>query len=477
MHRPSRGTIGTALACGIVLVTGMIAGTASATGPAGVPRASDLRLAYTCRFPSGPVQVSVRVQATVPSAEAGQPIQPTGVRTAVTLPRAAVAGLGAIAVSGGDELTTVITQDGHAVTAAWPGQMPPATLIPSRGDPVLTTRGPVPPVTLATPGQVSFTVGQLALALVLRKANGSPANPAVLRVACAPGPRQDAQLATAMVTSPASSAPAASQPGARHHGRIQLGRQPGTRAGKAKFPPGCADIPVKGAAIPGCAYLIGFANANRLHGAEELGPGLLNIDLGESLRFIDHNKILVENSSAELFHNGRHELPPFKTTLLTFGFMPVTASIELSEQKPIQIVSESEVNPPFTINVVSTAEISIRIYDVMVNGKPLDVGSHCQTETPFALVLRGKGINSLPPVGYTVSTGGPLTGTVTIPRFSGCGVGENLDPLFSASVSGPGNFTLQTQGQICFPSNPNPPVSVCPPPVPKPLRSVPPLPK
>jgi hypothetical protein len=455
----------------------MIAGTASATGPAGVPRASQLHLAYTCRFPSGPERVGVRVQATVPPAEAGQPIQATGVRTAVTLPRAAVAGLGAITVSGGDELATVITQDGHSVTAAWPGEMPPATPVPVRGDLVLTTRGPVPPVTLASPGPVSFTVGQLALALLLRKATGAPANPAVLRVACALGPRQDAQLATAVVTRPASSTPPASPSGSGHHDRIALGRQPGTRAGQAKFPPGCADIPVKGAAIPGCAYLVGFANANRLHGAEELGPGLLNIDLGESLHFIDHNKLLVENSSAELFHNGKHELPPFKATLLTFGFMPVTASIELSEQKPIQIVSESEVNPPFTINVVSTAEISIRIYNVMVNGAPLNVGSHCQTDTPFALVLQGNGINSLPPVGYTVSTGGPLTATVTIPTFSGCGVGENLDPLFNASISGPGNFTLQTQGQICFPSNPNPPVSVCPAPVPKPLRSVPPLPK
>lgn len=477
MHRPSRGTTSAALACGVILATGMIAGTASATGPAGVPRASHLRLAYTCRFPSGPEQVSLQVQATVPPAEVGQPIEPTGVRTSVTLPRAAVADLGAIAVSGSDALTTVITQDGHSVTAAWPGQMPPATLIPRRGGLVLTARGPVPSVTLAAPGQVSFTVGQLALALMLRKANGAPTKPAVLRVTCAPGPRQDAQLATAVVTSPASSTPTASQSGAGHHGRIERGRQPGTRAGKAKFPPGCADIPVKGAAIPGCAYLVGFANANRLHGAEELGPGLLNIDLGESLRFIDHDKILVENSSAELFHNGRHELPPFRATLLTFGFMPVTASIELSEQKPIQIVSKSEVNPPFTISVVSTAEISIRVYDVTVNGEPLDVGSHCQTSTPFTLLLRGKGINSLPPVGYTVSTGGPLAGTVTIPPFSGCGVGENLDPLFSASISGPGNFTLQTQGQICFPSNPIPPVSVCPPPVPKPLRSVPPLPK
>ncbi len=35
---------------------------------------------------------------------------------------------------------------------------------------------------------------------------------------------------------------------------------------------------------------------------------------------------------------------------------------------------------------------------------------------------------------------------VTIPHFQNCGVGENLDPIFNAAISGPQNFNLLTQG-------------------------------
>ena len=46
-------------------------------------------------------------------------------------------------------------------------------------------------------------------------------------------------------------------------------------------------------------------------------------------------------------------------------------------------------------------------------------------------------------------TGGPLEGTVTIPTFTGCGVTENLDPLFTGSISGPGNLARAIQGKPC----------------------------
>ncbi|MBC7269927.1 MAG: hypothetical protein H5T76_14660, partial [Streptomyces sp.] len=57
-----------------------------------------------------------------------------------------------------------------------------------------------------------------------------------------------------------------------------------------------------------------------------------------------------------------------------------------------------------------------------------------------------------PVVGYQLTSGGPLTGEFTIPAFTGCGTGgEDLDPLLTASVSGPGNYTKQIQGQTCAP--------------------------
>ncbi|MHC8563862.1 hypothetical protein ACW23B_24965 [Streptomyces albidoflavus] len=50
-----------------------------------------------------------------------------------------------------------------------------------------------------------------------------------------------------------------------------------------------------------------------------------------------------------------------------------------------------------------------------------------------------------------MSSGGPLTSEVTIPAFTGCGTddGEDLNRLLTASISGPGNYVKQIQGQVC----------------------------
>jgi hypothetical protein len=94
------------------------------------------------------------------------------------------------------------------------------------------------------------------------------------------------------------------------------------------------------------------------------------------------------------------------------------------------------------------ARVSLSISDVDVNGVPLNVGPHCQTTTPFNLDLLG-----LPPSYNVGSQYGVLTGTVTVPPFTGCGVGENLDSIFTASVSGPGNYVKVTQAPFCTPAS------------------------
>jgi hypothetical protein len=78
--------------------------------------------------------------------------------------------------------------------------------------------------------------------------------------------------------------------------------------------------------------------------------------------------------------------------------------------------------------------------------------------TPFKGVLNGgaKYVN--------VFLGGPLDGEIEIPPFSGCGTGgEDLDPLFTASLSGLGNAITMNQGTTCIPSEPSTP---CPPTMP-----------
>jgi hypothetical protein len=52
--------------------------------------------------------------------------------------------------------------------------------------------------------------------------------------------------------------------------------------------------------------------------------------------------------------------------------------------------------------------------------------------------------------------GGPLEGEVEIPPFSGCRTGgEDLAPLFTASLSGPGDAITINRDIPCIPSEPS----------------------
>jgi len=205
-------------------------------------------------------------------------------------------------------------------------------------------------------------------------------------------------------------------------------------------------------------------------------------------------------SVGQLDYNKQLQFPPAKATFLNFGFVPVTAVLTLSEttwpsshppvenpkcyrgfnmNQPVPLTSPivtvfSDLNDSstegFPVLNISETYLTIHISQVEVNGVPLDVGPGCTTAQPVHAILTGKGHNGPPPTGYTLDNGGPLTGNVTIPQFTHCGVGENLDPLFDAGISGPGNFQLMTQGTLCTPKQSGKPG--CPPTVPKPLRHV-----
>jgi hypothetical protein len=195
-------------------------------------------------------------------------------------------------------------------------------------------------------------------------------------------------------------------------------------------------------------------------------PALVNLDFAERHVLKRREHKLIVYSTAELYYHGLHELPPVRATFLAFRFIPVTATLHITELTPIRIVSVSGVSaPPFPIVVRATTKIKIGVSDVTVNGVPLDIGPRCRPATPVTFTLIGRGDNTIPPKGYTVPTGGPLTGRLTIPPFVQCGVTENLDRLLTGSISGPGNFVKMTQGKLCGPSQPA--NWVCPPPVPR----------
>lgn len=241
---------------------------------------------------------------------------------------------------------------------------------------------------------------------------------------------------------------------------------------QVRVPKGCAAIRSVGSGVPTCGYITGYADVAKLYGAALLQhrpparPALLNLDFAERHVVKRRKHELVVYSTAELYYRGLHELPPVRATFLVFRFFPVTVTLSLTELAPIRIVSVSGISaPPYPIVVRATTKISIRISDVVVNGVSLDIGAHCRPASSVTLTLIGRGDNTIPPKGYTVPDGGPLTGRLAIPPFVGCGVSENLDRLLTGSISGPRNFVTMTQGKLCGPSQPA--NWVCPPPVPR----------
>lgn len=422
------------LAGGVAVVT--IAGAIGIAADAvGASASQAVSLGYTCAFPSGDYRVGVQIAAAVAP---GTRIGPVSLRVTTRLPRAAlVTYSGPVRVV--DLLTVTESRPSAApVTARWPisaiGQLP------TGGDLRLTASGTVPATAAPAAGVVTFSAGRLGIVVYLGKG-------AAIRASCVQVGGA-ARFASQTVTAAA-------------------------RPAKSRNPPGCAHIKQVGNGVPTCAYVTGYSDVAKLIGAALLQfrapakPALVNVDFAE--RFKVGRGTVTEHSTGELFYRGRHELPPVSATFLAFGFVPVRATIHLTELGTITIVSVSGIAaPPFPITVTARSKVLLRVSNVRVNGVRLDVGPGCRPAAPLRLVLVAHGVNTSPPRGYTVPTGGPLSGKVTIPPFIDCGVTQNLDPLLTGTISGRGNFVKLTQGKLCGPSQPQ--NFVCPPPVPKPKR-------
>lgn len=235
---------------------------------------------------------------------------------------------------------------------------------------------------------------------------------------------------------------------------------------------------------PVCAQATAFSNVRKLHEAALIGPGFSSISSNIHYYLIAPNHKCKNHggcprsenysqavSAGELEYHGRHQFPPATATLLAFGFVPVTATLQLTEIGALNIYAVGPnlpgECPPNSVACLTTdttlySRVSLRVSDVRINGVPFDVGPACRTVSPFVIKLTG----STPT--YSIFDGGELVGAATIPPFTGCGVGENVDSLFSASVSGAGNGLLLTQGETCFPDSD----TSCPPCKPIPHRAV-----
>jgi hypothetical protein len=493
-----------AVLAGALLVAGTLAAAVTVTAHAsGTSAFSKVRLSlgYMCAFPAGTAgaatQIPTRavIAATFPGiATAGRRVQPTRVRMTVHLPPVAVAALrqlGATSVSSTTSLSVEVSQQATRTTR-WQGQAP-AQPVPATGSLTIVAPGQAAPAPVTSRRTIRFAAADLTLALQLTgaasaspsAASGSSASPGTtgggsvspspsstasvsagpvnagpvgLRVACTPASARRTTLAAVPVVAASTS------------------RNSLTRPGKRKLPKGCGHIKVHGTGVPVCGYITGYSDVLKLYGAALLQPkrpakpALVNIDF--AYRHVFKPGRLIEFSTGELYYQGHPELPPVRATFLAFKFVPVTATLMVTELTPIKIRSVSGISGlPFPLDVRATTTVAIRISDVDVNGVPLAIGPHCRPVSSTRLTLTGHGDNTIPPRGYTLANGGPLSGRLTIPAFTDCGVTENLDPLLTGSISGPGNYTLMTQGKLCGPSQPQ--NWTCPPPVPKPIHRPP----
>ncbi|KAF3465225.1 DUF6801 domain-containing protein [Streptomyces sp. Tu 3180] len=491
--RAPRVRAGSATIGAFVVLAAMVPAAASAA----VTQEVDTALPYVCAFPSGERPATVRIAAAFPDrAEAGEAFSPSGVTTTVELPAEAVADLtatGAATARAATRLGVDVAQGAAGAAATWRGSAGPVAL-PGSGPLTLTSAGDVPSVTGRGHGDLTFSAGALALDLELGTADGTAAEPGSLTVDCSLS--EDAPHEGLLATVPVG--PEATEPG-------DAPASPGPSSGPSSGPPsGPRDEPEDrqgdrapevtqsapgGAAAdrdaPPCryddahpstsaslnAYVTGYTNVKKLKGASLLPLSCVLIEQGPTdIEFFPDftGGHLSQHSEGTLRHQGRPRTPPFEATFLTFGFTPTKATMVLEQTGPMTMDAAGETSFVTLFTRLETrvrVPLVLRVTALEVNGTPLEVGPDCRTEGPLRspepepgkypgdhLVLSGSSTHQPPdqPVGYLLSSGGPLTGEAAIPAFTGCGAGgEDLDRLLTASVSGPGNHVRQIQGQTC----------------------------
>jgi hypothetical protein len=312
---------------------------------------------------------------------------------------------------------------------------------------VLGAPAEAPPVTVATAGEVAFTAGALTVTITGQHADGTVTEPPSVELACVVDPTRDAGLATVPVTAAAAPPSRGELPAPD----IQVGseekeeRAPIVALGPV--PPECHLIeppPNQVSTTAYCAYLTGYTNVNKLHASVLQPPGIVNIMAGRIvLRCEGNANLACQVATIQPDLNGRPDLPVATASFLPFGFVPSVGSMQLTQVGLANASLRFTSRPPYTGTAVVTVKLVARILEASVNGVAVDVGPDCRTSTPIDAVLTANYPD------YSITEGGVLSGTVTIPPFSGCGVTEDLDPVFTGLVSGPGNYVKMTQGLIC----------------------------
>ena len=125
-------------------------------------------------------------------------------------------------------------------------------------------------------------------------------------------------------------------------------------------------------------------------------------------------------------------LPPATGSFKELGIVPVTATVALLQNGPT--TGNIDLN---TGAVTTTSNVTLQITSLSVAGLPVPVGSSCESSTPASITLTSQ-------PGFSITKGGTVSGTYTIPPFAGCGL---VTPVLNLTIAGPGNTISLTLGK------------------------------
>jgi hypothetical protein len=117
-------------------------------------------------------------------------------------------------------------------------------------------------------------------------------------------------------------------------------------------------------------------------------------------------------------------LPPATISFKEFGIVPVTATVNLVQDG--QTTGQLNIN---TGAVTTKSKITLQLTALFISGLAIPVPATCQSATPAMVKLVSQ-------KGFSVTKGGPLAGTYTIPPVANCG---ELTALLNVIFPGPDN--------------------------------------
>jgi hypothetical protein len=157
-------------------------------------------------------------------------------------------------------------------------------------------------------------------------------------------------------------------------------------------------------------------------------PVLLSFDLGVPREYRVTGSTTLKALGATAPVTGSFAVPAFspafdrtRAEFKVFGFVPGTADLQFSPDGP----QTGEITGD---GFVAHASLALVVPRVTLFGLPVaDAG--CRASAPVPIDLRTGS-------GFALATGGPVTGTYTIPPLTGCGA---VTAYLSSLVQGPGN--------------------------------------